>query len=158
PQGILGFPELTKFCLVDPGDETLILWLQSLQDSKIAFPVLEPKVFRPDYAARLSAAELRELKLDNVNQSAVFTILTIPEDITLMSANLRAPIVINLKAQVGRQVVLQENEYGIKQLMFKELRQHLVTIQSQARASTQAAAPSAGAISIRSIPPSLTVK
>ena len=79
PQGVLGFPELTKFCLVDPGDETLILWLQSLQDPKIAFPVLEPKIFRPDYAARLSSAELRELKLENVNQSAVFAILTIPE-------------------------------------------------------------------------------
>ena len=159
PQGVLGFPDLHEFCLVDPGDETLILWLQSTKHSDVAFPVLEPKIYRPDYSARLSAAELRELKLENVNQSAVFTILTIPEDITQMSANLKAPIVINLKAQVGRQVVLQENEYGIKQIMFKELRQHLVTIQSQARASSPSvAAPSAGAISIRSIPPSLTVK
>src|SRR4051794_5053969 len=68
PQGVLGFPELTRFCLVDPGDETLILWLQSIQDPKVAFPVLEPKIYRPDYAARLSSAELRELKLENVNQ------------------------------------------------------------------------------------------
>src|SRR3954468_15320239 len=125
PQGVLGFPELTRFCLVDPGDETLILWLQSIQDPKVAFPVLEPKIYRPDYAARLSSAELRELKLENVNQSAVFNILTIPEDVTQMTANLKAPIVINLKEQIAKQVVLQENEYTIKHLMFKELRQHL---------------------------------
>jgi flagellar assembly factor FliW len=164
PQGIMGFPEYTEFCLVDPGDETLILWLQSLQNPEIAFPLLEPKIFRPEYAARLSAAELRELKLDNINQSAVFSILTIPGDVTQMTANLKAPLVINLKEQLARQVVLQENEYTIKHLMFKDLRQHLVTIAAQKRGASQAlpnaeeAAPHVTPISIKNIPPSLTVK
>jgi flagellar assembly factor FliW len=157
PQGLLGFPELTRFCLVDPGDETLILWLQSLDNPEIAFALLEPKIFRPDYSARLSAAELRELKLENINQSAVFSILTIPEDVTQMTANLKAPLVINLKAQIARQVVLQENEYTIKHLMFKELRAHLATIAAQGR-GTPAHEPSSHAISIKNIPPSLTVR
>src|SRR6478736_3466382 len=135
PQGIMGFPELTEFCLVDSGDETLILWLQSLQNPDIAFALLEPKIFRPDYAARLSAAELRELKLENINQSAVFSILTIPEDVTLMTANLKAPLVINLKEQIAKQVVLQENEYSIRHNMFKELRTHLMTIQTNKQRS-----------------------
>lgn len=161
PQGLLGFPEYKKFCLVDPGDETLILWLQSLENPDIAFPLLEPKIFRPDYAARLSAVELRELKLENINQSAVFSVLTIPEDVTQMTANLKAPLVINLKEQLARQVVLQENEYSIKHLMFKELRAHLITIQAQKslRAAPAAVeAPAVSPVSIRNIPPSLTVK
>ena len=79
--GILGFPEYTKFCLVDPGDDVLIIWLQSLENPEIAIPLLEPKIFKTDYTVRLSAAELRELRLDNVNQSAVFTLLTIGEGI-----------------------------------------------------------------------------
>ncbi len=163
PSGILGFPQFTRFCLVDPADDTLILWLQSLDDASIAFPLLEPKVFKPDYVARLSAAELRDLKLDNVNQSAVFSVLTIPEDPTQMTANLKAPIVINLKAQLARQVVLQESEYTIKHMMFKELRAHLVTMASRRQASRSEPqadeAPGVGmAISVRDIPPSLTVK
>lgn len=165
PQGILGFPEYRQFCLVDPGDDTLILWLQSMENPDIAFPILEPKVFKPDYTARLSAAELRELKLENMNQSAVFGILTIPEDVTQMSANLKAPLVINLKEQVAKQVVLQENEYGLKHEMFKELRAHLITIQSQKRAVQSQSVPQSvdeqgkgNAIAIRDIPPSLTVK
>lgn len=157
PQGVLGFPENKRFCLVDPGDDTLILWLQSLESSEIAFPVLEPKIFRSDYTARLSSAELRELQLENVNLSAVFSILTIPQDVTQMTANLKAPIVINLKKQLAKQVVLQENEYSIKHLMFKELKAHLMTIQAQRRQSAQAAGSST-AVSIRNIPPSLTVK
>lgn len=160
PQGILGFPDSTRFCLVDSGDETLILWLQSLDRAEIAFPMLEPKIFKPDYSARLSAAELRELKLENINQSAVFNVLTIGEDVTLMTANTKAPLVINLKHQIGKQVVLQENDYNIKHPMFKELRAHLITIQAQrsrdvARPTVE---PAAMAIAIRNIPPSLTVK
>ncbi|MGZ3697398.1 MAG: flagellar assembly protein FliW [Bdellovibrionota bacterium] len=161
PQGVMGFPDLKKFCLVDPGDDTLILWLQSLDHPEIAFPVLEPKVFKLDYTARLSAAELRELKLENINQSAVFSILTIPEDITAMSANLKAPLVINLKAQIARQVVLQENEYSIKHPMFKELRMHLMTISSQKRAAETARTGEeavSSPVAIKNIPPSLTVK
>ena len=96
PAGVLGFPEYKKFCLIDAADDTLILWLQSLENPDMAFAVLEPKVFRPEYSVRLSAAELRELKLENITQSAVFSILTIPGDVTQMTANLKAPIVINL--------------------------------------------------------------
>ena len=158
PQGIMGFPEYTKYFLVDPADDTLILWLQSIENPEVAFPVLEPKIFRPDYAARLSAAELRELKLENVNQSAVFSILHFPEDITQMTANLKAPVVINLKAKIARQVVLQENEYSIKHLMFKELRGHLLTIQAQRRGQELAREQIATPVAIKDIPPSLTVK
>lgn len=160
PQGILGFPELTRFCLVDPGDDTLILWLQSLDQPELMFALLEPKIFRSDYTARLSAAELRELKLDNINHSAVFSILTIPADVTQMTANLKAPLVINLKERVARQVILQENEYSVRHPMFKELRTHILTIEGQRRAAgqTAAAARDAVAVSVKDIPPSLTVK
>jgi flagellar assembly factor FliW len=160
PQGLLGFPEYTKYCLIDAADDTLIVWLQSLQNPEIAFPLLEPKIFRPDYSARLSAAELRELRLENINQSAVFSVLTIPEDVTQMTANLKAPVVINLKEQIAKQVVLQENEYSIKHLMFKELKTHLITINSQRGSSDLATdrVNESTPISIRNIPPSLTVK
>ena len=159
PQGILGFPELRDYCLIDPGDETLIVWLQSLTDPALAFPVLEPKIFFPQFAARLSGMELRELRLDNVNQSAVFSILTIPADVTQMTANLKAPLVVNLREQVAKQVVLQENEYSIRHLMFKELKTDLMTIRaSRAAMDRDAAANNASPIRISTIPPSLTVK
>ena len=162
PQGVLGFPQLHNYCLVDPGDDTLIIWLQSLESSEIAFPLLEPKIFKPEFSARLSASELRELKLENVNHSAVFSVLTIPEDITQMSANLKAPLVINLKAHLAKQVVLQENDYDIKHSMFKELKSHLITIQSQKKRHPMSAGQNLGraceVIPIRNIPPSLTAK
>lgn len=162
PEGILGFPELRRYCLVDPGDDTLILWLQSLEDANVAFPVLEPKIFKSDYVVKLSAQELKQLKLENINQSIVFSILTVPRDVSQMTANLKAPIVINLRDQVGRQVVLQENEYTLKHLMFRELKAQLATIQAskaaQAKAAGEVRAATSLPINLRSMVPSSQVK
>ncbi len=130
PSGILGFPEDQEFCLVDAGDDTLILWLQSLTNPHLAFPVLEPKIFKQDYVVRLSAAELRELRLSSIKDAAVFTILTIPSTLSEMTANLKAPVVINTKEKVGKQVVLQENDQPIKHPMFKELRSQILNARS----------------------------
>lgn len=154
PEGIHGFPSLKRFCIVDPSDDTLILWLQSLDEPAIAFPVLEPKIFKPEYLVRLSAAELRELKLADLKQISVFSILTIPGDIAEMSANLKAPVVINLKDRLAKQVVLQENEYSIKHLMFKELKVHLMTITSQKLNGVRDVGP----IQIDSLPASNAIK
>ncbi len=128
PSGVLGFPEDHDFCLVDPGDDTLILWLQSLKNPHLAFPVLEPKIFKPDYVVRLSAAELRELRLATIKDASVFTILTIPANLAEMTANLKAPLVINIREKTAKQVVLQENDQPIKHPMFKELRTHLISM------------------------------
>jgi flagellar assembly factor FliW len=128
PSGVLGFPEDHDFCLVDPGDDTLILWLQSLKNPHLTFPVLEPKIFKPDYVVRLSAAELRELRLSTIRDASVFTILTIPSNLAEMTANLKAPLVINVREKTAKQVVLQENDQPIKHPMFKELRAHLVSM------------------------------
>ncbi len=128
PSGVLGFPEDHDFCLVDPGDDTLILWLQSLKNPHLAFPVLEPKIFKPDYVVRLSAAELRELRLSSIRDASVFTILTIPSNLAEMTANLKAPLVINVREKTAKQVVLQENDQPIKHPMFKELRAHLISM------------------------------
>jgi flagellar assembly factor FliW len=131
--GLLGFEHLKRFFIVDPSDDTLILWLQSMESPEVAFPILEPKIFKADYKVRLSANELRLLRLEGVRGSSVlvYSILTIPEDVTTMTANLKAPIVINAADQRGRQVVLQENDYTVRYAIYKEL---LAVIMSAANA------------------------
>lgn len=159
PQGLLGFPDHKKFCLVDPGDDTLILWLQALEDPSFLLPVLEPKIFQPNYVVSLSAQDQRELKTTSLDNAAVLSILTIPEKIHEMAANLKAPLVINLKDQVGKQVVLQENEYNIRHPMFKELRTHLVTIESTRRLQQKEDKPQAfiGPVRVGGLPISSSV-
>jgi flagellar assembly factor FliW len=154
--GLLGFEDLKHFFIVDPADETLILWLQSSEAPEVAFPILEPKLFKGDYKVRLSANELRTLKIDSASKkdTLVYCIFTIPSDVSQMTANLKAPIVINTASRLARQVVLQENEYSVKFPMYKELLAVMMSAASAASAGKKAAGtvpaePMAAALSLK---------
>ncbi len=123
--GLLGFEEHKKFFIVDPGDQTLILWLQSIKDPAVAFPMLEPRVFIPDYSITLLPAELAGLELAALSDAAVYAILTIPSVVTEMSANLKAPVVINNKTKKSRQVVLQDSKLEVQKKMYVELKRYI---------------------------------
>lgn len=129
-EGLLGFEDNKKFFVVDPGDNTLILWLQSIDDAKIAFPILEPKVFKPDYVAKLLPADMSSVELDSLADARIYAVLTIPTDITSMSANLKAPIVINNGKKIAKQIVLQDNKLSVKYDMYKELKSYIVAFSS----------------------------
>lgn len=129
-EGLLGFENLKKYFVVDPGDSTLILWLQSTEDEKVAFPIIEPKIFKPDYIAKLLPADLNGLDLDTLQTAKLYSILTIPANVTEMSANLKAPVVINSVKKVGKQIVLQDSKLSVKHEMYRELKTYIVNFSS----------------------------
>ena len=128
--GVLGFENLKKFFIVDPGDQTLILWLQSTQEPKTAFPIIEPKIFMPDYSVKLVPGEMASLSLESLNDASVYTILTIPKTVTDMSANLKAPLIINNQTKDARQIVLQDNKLDVRYKMYKALKRYIVNYTS----------------------------
>lgn len=140
-EGLLGFEKLKKFFIVDPGDQTLILWFQSTEDPATAFPIIEPKIFKPDYIVKLLPAELNSLNLESINEASVYTILTIPKTVTEMSANLKAPIVINNKTKAARQIVLQDSKLEVRFEMYKELKRYIVAYASDDSRRTQVQEP-----------------
>lgn len=128
--GLLGFDQLKKYTVVDPGDSTLILWLQSVEDEKVAFPIIEPKIFKPDYIAKLLPADLNGLELDSLNNAKLYSILTIPANVVEMNANLKAPIVINSAKKVAKQIVLADSKLSVKHEMYKDLKTYIVNFSS----------------------------
>lgn len=129
-EGLLGFENLKKYFVVDPGDSTLILWLQSTEDEKVAFPIIEPKIFKPDYIAKLLPADLNGLELETLQTAKLYSILTIPANVTEMSANLKAPVVVNSAKKVGKQIVLQDSKLSVKHEMYRELKTYIVSFSS----------------------------
>jgi flagellar assembly factor FliW len=124
-EGLLGFEHLNKFFIVDPGDRTLILWLQSVNDAAVAFPILEPKIYEPNYIVKLLPAELSSLELADLSCASIYSILTIPQNIKEMSANLKAPIVINNKTKIARQIVLQDSKLEVRFALYNGLKKYI---------------------------------
>lgn len=126
PEGILGFNDLKRFVLLDDPTDDIFAWLQSCEEPAIAFPVLEPELFAQDYKVNLSKADLEALKVTADMKPRMFCIVTIPEDPTKMTANLKAPIVVNVAKKMARQCVLQDNNLAIREPIFQKLQQRVV--------------------------------
>lgn len=126
PEGLLGFNELRRFILLDDPSDEIFAWLQSCEEPGIAFPLLEPELFTPSYLVQLTKHDLETLGMQDTNGVRCFTIITIPQDPTQMTANMKAPIVINVQKRVARQCVLQDNSLQIREPIFTRLQQRVV--------------------------------
>lgn len=117
--GLPGFEDMHEFVLLsnDPPDQPL-LWLQSVEEAELAFVLIKPKTFRPDYNPSFPEAELSELKLEEDREALVLAITVIPEDVKKMTANLRAPLVINRSNRLAKQIVLNDDKYTVKEPVF----------------------------------------
>jgi flagellar assembly factor FliW len=126
PEGLLGFADLRQFVLLDDPSDEIFAWLQSCESPQIAFPVLEPELFTESYKATLSKGDLEALKLPSADKARYFSIVSIPDDPTQMTANLKAPIVMNVAGKLARQCVLQDNNLAIREPIFSKLQQRVV--------------------------------
>jgi flagellar assembly factor FliW len=126
PEGILGFADLKRFVLLDDPNDDIFAWLQSCDEPGIAFPVLEPELFSETYKITLAKSDLETLKLASVQGARLFCIITIPDDPTQMTANMKASIVINGIQKMARQCVLQDNHLAIREPIFTKLQQRVV--------------------------------
>jgi flagellar assembly factor FliW len=126
PEGLLGFNELHRFVLLDDPSDEIFVWLQSCDDPGIAFPLLEPELFSSSYRVQLTKHDLETMKLQSQEGLRSFSIITIPQDPTKMTANLKAPVIIHVKSRLARQVVLQDNSLAIREPIFTLLQQRVV--------------------------------
>ena len=145
-EGLLGFGQLKRFVLLDDPNDEIFAWLQSCESPEIAFPVLEPELFMPNYQIELSKSDLEALALASARDGRLLTIITIPTDPTMMTANLKAPIVLNAKKKIARQCVLQENTLQIREPIFSKLQQRVV---QNPNLSLKAQAQTMGAVRIQ---------
>ncbi|MBQ3454872.1 MAG: flagellar assembly protein FliW [Synergistaceae bacterium] len=120
PRGIPAFETNHSWILIGR-DDSAIKWLQSLDDPELALPVTSPDAIQPDYNARIPDDELQLIGSKNYSDLALLIVVSIPESAPWnMTANLRAPILINLKTHKAVQVIALNEEYPIRHIVFPE--------------------------------------
>ena len=122
PQGIPGFPHCNKFLLMSESEtEDTFFWLQSLDDGDVAFTLMNVYGFIPDYDPKVEEEELSELGEVSTDGLDIYNIAVIPEYARATKVNLKAPIVINEAAGLGKQVICATDEYPIRYMIFEEM-------------------------------------
>ena len=113
PYGLLGFEQYKKYALIESEYEPFF-WLQSLDEQKLAFFLVDPFLICNSYEADIDDESLKMIEVQSPEDIIVMTTVTIPSDGSIITANLLGPIVINRKNNKCLQVVLNDNKWTTK--------------------------------------------
>jgi flagellar assembly factor FliW len=119
--GIPGFPEMRHVALLGAGtmpghendDDYSMYWLQDLDDGDLSFLCIVPWVAFPDYDIEIDE---RSLGIADETDIRVLSLVTTrrEEGLALLTANLRAPLVVDTRARRLQQVILSDSRWPIR--------------------------------------------
>lgn len=122
PAGLIGFGKLQSFVMVQHRPESPFRWLQSVEEPRLAFLVVNPWEYEQTYQPEMSDEDAHSLGLTENCDYSLWTTVNLPDrDLTQMTLNLAAPIVVNMENRVGKQVVLEGQAYNMRHRVFREV-------------------------------------
>jgi flagellar assembly factor FliW len=122
PKGLLGFENRRRYVLIENDEHEPFVHLQSLDDPSLAFILVNPRWFFPHYKVQVERPEIAELAVTDLTRVATYVIVTVPDEMTTMSANLQGPLLVNRDTNVGKQVVLVRSPYTTRHYLMDEIK------------------------------------
>lgn len=113
-EGLPGFPKIHRFAVIEVEGLKPFQYLQALDDPPISLFIINPFIVDPTYEFRLGDSDMDDVSSTDSTNLTVYAVATIPEDATQATLNLMAPIVINEKDRLGKQVILHDSKYSVK--------------------------------------------
>jgi len=121
--GMLGFPDVKRFVILQHKDNSPFFWYQSVDDPMLAFVIMSPFLFKPDYNVDVENV-LKEMSWNEEekrNNLELYVVVNIPKGAPdKMTANLIGPILINNKIHQAVQMVISDSPYTHKFPLVRE--------------------------------------
>ncbi len=117
PNGIIGFEDFKKFAIIydiEDDRDTKISWLQSLEEPTLALPVVDPLAVTTDYAPMIEDELLKPLGNPADEDLLFLLVMTVPSDMTKVTANMKAPVIISTEERKGVQLIVDNADYPVK--------------------------------------------
>ena len=111
-KGILGFPDVQDYILLQTDEEGNFFWLQAVGREDLAFVVSDPLLFLSDYEVPLKQEDFEHIELTNMQEAQVLIIVNKVDRV--LTGNLQGPLVINSVNRRARQLVLSEKKYSTR--------------------------------------------
>ncbi len=104
PDGLIGFEDLKRFIIIEDEECKPFRWLISVDEPEIGFAIIEPTLVVEDYYQKSGF---------DPEIYVLFGIVTLNRDISKISVNLKAPVVIDKVKKSGKQVILENDEFEV---------------------------------------------
>lgn len=105
PSGIIGFPRHKSFVMLE--HKPPFSWLHSVEDESLAFVVVDGLEFGSAYQLPPPVGD-RMIDLREDDEYAILVIVTVRSDPRDTTANLKAPLFVNLRNRRGVQVIYDD--------------------------------------------------
>ena len=113
--GIPGFENYRYFNVNIVEGNKKIYNIVSKEDSNVGFISISPFDIKKDYEIDLDDQFIKELDIKDEKDVLVICLITLGKSLKDSTANLKAPIIINIKNNRGKQLILQDDKYKIKE-------------------------------------------
>jgi len=107
PWGIPGFEHLKSYVLLEYKNGPF-QWLQSVEESAVAFVVCPPDFLGLVYTA--PDAKKRLIKLENEDELVVLNIVSFDREKGAMRFHIKSPLLFNVSARIGYQWTMEADE------------------------------------------------
>jgi flagellar assembly factor FliW len=115
PHGVYGFADCRNWVLV-PTRRDGLFWLQSADHAPLAFLLVDPFTHFLGYAVDLSPADLARVGTTEPSEIVVLAVVTVgSRDGAPPTANLQGPVILNMRARQGHQIVLSVEGWGVRE-------------------------------------------
>jgi len=118
-KGMLGLQECKEFDLVDLEGLEPYKMLKSTKDKEIGLVIGSPFEVDLEYEVKIPEETLDNLQISSREDVLIYATINVNSDISKITTNLRAPIIINTKTALGEQIILNNEIYKIKHPIFK---------------------------------------
>jgi flagellar assembly factor FliW len=120
PSGMIGFSEQQRFAILKQREDSVFMWLHSIDDPALAFPIVLPWVFYWDYEVDLADADMEAIGVTRADQISIYCVVNVGADVRNASVNLFSPVVINNAERRARQVINTIAGYTTRDRLFRD--------------------------------------
>jgi len=115
PEGILGFEGYNQYIILRESDDAAFFWLQSLDDTDLAFVVINPLDVIEDYSPFVNDESLEIIEQPKEDEVGIICIVTIPQDDPdKMSVNLQGPILVHKEKKLAAQFISDNENHHVR--------------------------------------------
>lgn len=114
-KGIPGLEEYKEYEINEVEGSDKFKTMISMEEANIGFVVISPFDVKKDYEIILSDEIIQDLEIKSPNDVLVLNLITLGKTLEKSTVNLKAPVIINIRNNKGKQLILQDDKYSIRQ-------------------------------------------
>lgn len=114
PEGLPAFEKVKEFVFLCKPDTRPFFFMQSLNPPDLAFVCIDPFMIHLEYKPRISEADVKRLHLERMEDAMMISLVTVAKDMRNITANLQGPLVINIRASLGKQIICEGQNYPVR--------------------------------------------